>query len=453
MKQATMLNNHADLSIDMLLEYDIDPLAIVTWSLINDRYGSSCRQEGNRFFDEKQNDYYAIFTNDELGRILKKSVNTITKYIKQLHDNGLLFKKKAFNGANKYFPILPDRFTKKRLQTALYHQSQFLCFRKPTFLGFNRFIFNRLEGQDLTSNTSNTRKRKLTSTTPRPQVIEKSKANPANKDSKPGIQNQEPDQVGFMNDIAELQNEVAKLKGITIAPTPVDTKDEKEKAFNELGLIANRDSLAKIIGDRAADTLKQLSFGNAQTLYEFGGLIFKAKKSVYKEFKQQNPQITELIDATRFEQNVFMSNSFNENITRIFKAGVKTADYDHDYRDRFIMKSLKNYFGDVFNEFTMAGNEKSNDEIIKGLAESTDLPEKVSHAHKPDENAAQYIKWWKINQPTPASHDVSKYLMSKHDSAKNKAADVLFEDGFVPGPTSLDLVANQNANYDQNVRA
>lgn len=445
MESATILKNHADLSIDMLLEYDIDPLAIVTWSLINDRYGSSCRQSGNRFFDEKQNDYYAIFTNDELGRILKKSVNTITKYIKQLHDNGLLFKKKAFNGANKYFPILPDRFTKKGLQTALNCQSQFLCFRKPRFLGFNRFIFNRLEGQELTSNTSNTRKRELTSATTRSQFIDKSKSTPAVQGFKPAIQNQEPDQVGFMNDIAELQNDVAKLKELTTSPTLVDTKAEKEKAFNELGLIANRDSLAKIIGNRAADTLKRLSFGNAQTLYEFGGLIFKAKNSVYKEFKRQNPQITDLTDAARFEQNIFMSDNFNENITRIFTSGVKTADYDHDYRDRFIMKSLRNYFGDVFNEFTMAGNEKSSDEIIKDLAEKG--------SHEPDENAAKYIKWWKNNQPTPASHEVSQYLISNHESAKNKAADVLFEDGFVLEPTSLDLVATQNANYDQNVRA
>ncbi|WP_225442065.1 helix-turn-helix domain-containing protein [Lentilactobacillus hilgardii] len=55
------------------------------------------------FFSKKFNDYYVIYTRDELAMKLGVNVSTITEVFKRLVKKGYLVMKHQFNGATKLF--------------------------------------------------------------------------------------------------------------------------------------------------------------------------------------------------------------------------------------------------------------------------------------------------------------------------------------------------------------
>lgn len=109
------VGHYTAVSNDMMKKYagkiGIGP--IVAWSLIYNRYQSS--QGKASFWDEEQEDYYAIFTVKELVNFLGVSATTVNDFLNKLVNEDLLLKtkpKKGFNKANRFFPKLPFQFSK-----------------------------------------------------------------------------------------------------------------------------------------------------------------------------------------------------------------------------------------------------------------------------------------------------------------------------------------------------
>lgn len=150
----------------------LDYRALGAWSLIFSRYQSSFGK--SNFYDKKQHDWYSVFTNSQLAKSLHVSDRTITKLIKSLVDAGLLFKKKAFNGVNKYFPLVPKKYTKaKDDESASNHLPQDNDVTKPQRFQFNYFISTLLSFPVNSVNAVNTQQQENTTEsviTPKEQV-------------------------------------------------------------------------------------------------------------------------------------------------------------------------------------------------------------------------------------------------------------------------------------------
>lgn len=98
--------------------------------------------------------------------------------------------------------------------------------------------------------------------------------------------------------------------------------------------------------EQAVSIMKALSFGNADKLYNYGGLIYKAKKAVYKNHRE----VKDIGLALSLEQNTDMRDSLAENLRRIlFTANKKTANPVGV--EKYIMVSLKNYFEECGDKF------------------------------------------------------------------------------------------------------
>ncbi|MHA8263806.1 hypothetical protein ACYATO_08980 [Lactobacillaceae bacterium Melli_B3] len=74
---------------------------VIAYSLLCDRMRSSKRSRS--FFDIKLNDYYVIYTINEMAKKLKVSVRKVNHIFKKLVTLGLLAKKKQFSRADKLF--------------------------------------------------------------------------------------------------------------------------------------------------------------------------------------------------------------------------------------------------------------------------------------------------------------------------------------------------------------
>ncbi|MCT2899154.1 replication initiator protein A, partial [Lentilactobacillus buchneri] len=74
---------------------------ILIYSLLEDRMQASTKNKD--FFSKKFNDYYVIYTRDELAMKLGVNVSTITEVFKRLVKKGYLVMKHQFNGATKLF--------------------------------------------------------------------------------------------------------------------------------------------------------------------------------------------------------------------------------------------------------------------------------------------------------------------------------------------------------------
>lgn len=78
----------------------------VSYSAIYNRLGSSEKNE--QFYDKKIGKHFVIYSNEELAKLTKSSVRTISRAIKHLRNLGLLTIKRTFNGVHKLFPVLPE---------------------------------------------------------------------------------------------------------------------------------------------------------------------------------------------------------------------------------------------------------------------------------------------------------------------------------------------------------
>ncbi|UQS84747.1 replication initiator protein A [Apilactobacillus apisilvae] len=75
--------------------------ARLAYAYIYDRMCSSIKRR--EFFDKKVNDYYVIYTVDEMIKDLGVGRNTVINVYKKLAEFGYVIKKKVFNGATRFF--------------------------------------------------------------------------------------------------------------------------------------------------------------------------------------------------------------------------------------------------------------------------------------------------------------------------------------------------------------
>lgn len=74
-----------------------DRIRLSNYNLIGD-------PEGRKFYDEQEERVFCVFTHDELGRQLGVSEKTVRRSLKLLHDDGLVWwRKAAYKAANRYF--------------------------------------------------------------------------------------------------------------------------------------------------------------------------------------------------------------------------------------------------------------------------------------------------------------------------------------------------------------
>lgn len=113
---------------------------ILIYSLLEDRMQASTKNKD--FFSKKFNDYYVIYTRDELATKLGVNVSTITEVFKRLVKKGYLVMKHQFNGASKLF--LP-KFENETNPEANHHGS--ISSRQPTinWIFTNKEILKKLD--------------------------------------------------------------------------------------------------------------------------------------------------------------------------------------------------------------------------------------------------------------------------------------------------------------------
>ena len=74
-----------------------DRIRLSNYNLIGDPTGS-------KWYDQQEERVFCVFTHDELGRQLGVSEKTVRRSLKLLHDDGLVWwRKAAYKAANRYF--------------------------------------------------------------------------------------------------------------------------------------------------------------------------------------------------------------------------------------------------------------------------------------------------------------------------------------------------------------
>ncbi|UQS86149.1 replication initiator protein A (plasmid) [Nicoliella spurrieriana] len=89
------------LDVDLINNPDLSNDEIIAYSLLCDRMKSS--RTNQQFYDSKLNDFYVIYTLDQMAKDLKVSVRKVGQIFNKLVQNGFLTKKKQFSRADKLF--------------------------------------------------------------------------------------------------------------------------------------------------------------------------------------------------------------------------------------------------------------------------------------------------------------------------------------------------------------
>lgn len=125
----------------------------VCYSYLADRMQSSIQR--NNFFDKVTQDYYVIYTIEEMINDLDVGKNTVIKCYKKLEKLGYLIKKRMFNGATKLF--LPQLVNEEPETT---HNYQSLD-SKPAKVYISNSNQTNLNQNKYTNNTNDTEKTEL----------------------------------------------------------------------------------------------------------------------------------------------------------------------------------------------------------------------------------------------------------------------------------------------------
>ena len=213
---------------------------ILIYSLLEDRMQASTKNKD--FFSQKFNDYYVIYTRDELAMKLGVNVSTITEVFKRLVNKGYLVMKHQFNGATKLF--LP-KFENETSQEAN-HDNVKREIQRPEI------------GKPNSSRTLNSNNKQTYNT-------------------------------------KDTYSEINSKKIVAV------TQKEKHEKLNELEMNALSSSLETKAGfnKRTVNMLKALSFNDPKKLYQLSGMVFKAKNVVKRQARNvMNSQL-----ALSFENN------------------------------------------------------------------------------------------------------------------------------------------------------
>ena len=261
---------------------------ILIYSLLEDRMQASTKNKD--FFSKKFNDYYVIYTRDELAMKLGVNVSTITEVFKRLVKKGYLVMKHQFNGATKLF--LP-----------------------------------KFENETSPEANHDSVKREIQ----RPEIGKPNSSRTLNSNNK---------QTYNTNDTC---SEINSKKIIAI--TQKEKQAAKQKKLNELEINALSSSLETKAGfsKRTVNMLKALSFNDPKKLYQLSGMVFKAKNIVKKQAKNViNSHL-----ALSFE-----TNDRYENMAVDIQRIVMTANRSKKSNvEGYIFSSLVNYFQEAVNDY------------------------------------------------------------------------------------------------------
>lgn len=258
---------------------------ILIYSLLEDRMQASTKNKD--FFSKKFNDYYVIYTRDELAMKLGVNVSTITEVFKRLVKKGYLVMKHQFNGATKLF--LP-----------------------------------KFENETSPEANNDNVKREIQ----RPEIGK------PNSSRTPNSNKQTTDNT---NDTCSRTN---SQKDSNLTQKPDQNKVIKQA---ELDVIANSLVTKVHLPKQAVNIMKTFSFGDPKKLYAYAGLLFKAKSAVSKQAKSiQNAQ-----EALSFELNTDYQETLDTDLKRIIVSANKKTSQPEGY----MMTSLMDMFQNKVNDY------------------------------------------------------------------------------------------------------
>lgn len=289
-------------------------------SIINhlyDRMESSIKRPLD-YFDKDKRAFFIIYSNEQMAKDINVSVRTVASYMNQLVDEKWITRYNT--KTNSTYRIFIPRFA--TATSPFWYTPETFCWG-----GWKEFLPNQTINQTLTyktSNTDNTRNWENSSIFARSP---KKEPRAVDNSTKHVATNSQPTQ---------LPEKPKK---------PVATKKQVLDAM-EMDIIA--DQLVKKGGlpERAVSIMRSLSFGDAKKLYTYGGVVYKAKKAVYKRHRE----VQDMEMAVSLEQNTEMRDKLAENLQRIlYSANRKTANPVGV--EKYIMVSLKNYFEECGDKF------------------------------------------------------------------------------------------------------
>ncbi|MGX4645575.1 replication initiator protein A [Holzapfeliella sp. JNUCC 80] len=269
----------------------------VCYMLLADRMKSSVKRSD--FFDAKAKAHYVIYTIVELIETLGTKRNKTIKILKNLEKYGYIIKKRTYSKATKLFlPNFEDVTTQEVVSLD----------DKPT------------EVYETNSNQTNLNQTHTNDTTDTWDILEEiieNKVKPQTKETQSEELIQEP----------------------TVDINATIQKDALE--------VLKASLVATGLPEPLVNTLRAYAFNNADKLYQYAGLIFKAK-SVAK--KNAERLIGRAEAAFKFESNQFMTMKLTSDIKKIILTSQRVAKNKAAY----IMRSLINLFEEQANAYLIA---------------------------------------------------------------------------------------------------
>lgn len=290
----------------------------VVYSFLAERMESS-RRHGLDFYDKKRGSYYIVFSQKEMADKLKLSRATVNTIYKVLESVGLIIKAHRFNNA--------DRLYMPEFEGLIYCLGQNISRPNVKILESNQLTLNQKTFR-FTSNTINTRAAEL----------------PADKSVAQESEDQAPTQDPKTEDVSH--------------ETIYDHSTERINHATMESLMDSLTTRTNIPAD-AVQIMADLSYNDPAELYNFGGLVNKAKATQAKSAESALGHRG--FQALRFETNNILRDGFKSAIQRIIIAankkclkgnqGTSSAKIN---RDKYVFASLVNYFGEVANEWLVA---------------------------------------------------------------------------------------------------
>lgn len=253
----------------------------VIFSYIVDRMNSS--RQRYQFFDSSQNDFYVIFTIQELSTVIGVSHDTISRALNHLTNKGYLIIQHNKYHANKIF-IMPE-----------YHYL------------LSESIFDKQKSNDEIINIDTA----------------KSDTSTAKSDTN--------------------QTNINQTNINTSDTYVTDIHNDDQQLLKKVAMDNLETSIVERVGlpEKAVHIMNILSFGNPKLFHHYVSLVLRAKKHVMKHA----PATTYSLIFDKNNQN--LACSFNKHIYSILINANKKAKN----RDKYIMRSLINFFKEHYNQY------------------------------------------------------------------------------------------------------
>ena len=311
---------------------DLKPTEALAFGLIDNRMVSSeMRQE---FFDDKINAYYVIYTHEEMAKRLNVSVRSIGRAMKSLIQKGLVKIKKTMQ-ADRIFinwncEYLQDEFeVKPETDPEVEDEEPKLDNDVQNDINDAFAMFDAQN--DAPKVNENNEKDKMSDS--------KLTNCPNNYTHSIYTKNQ-----GSKNIDKETENKE------TGNPTEITDSEKISKAKNQAKFDGRVLALkAKGIPERIVNMLASLSFNDDNTLNNYAGIMFKAKRDASKATKDNKRALV-------LEYNSDLVNELPRQLQTIITGAIRNADNTNGY----IYKSLKDFFTDMVYKWE-AEHDTSND--------------------------------------------------------------------------------------------